>query len=164
MRLAISGAVLVSRDPEAWSLQLVAIDLDPGTKALPVVTHDLELSCDAQELAGCGVTYFYCEFFHISFIVSAGPGDHELLHNVHQDLQWFDKFIDRKTIKRDQTSSYHIWDRLSSLELEACGLQLFSFFNFFLIQYFASRRFVGCLSISDILTVVYFIISWPSAS
>jgi len=59
--------------------------------------------------------------------------------------------------------SYIIPAHMSScLLLGACGLQLFSFFNFFLIQYPASRRIVGCLRISDILTVVYFIISWPS--
>ena len=58
---------------KAWSLELLAIDPDLGTEALPVVTHDLELSCDGQDLAGCRVTYFYCKLFHISFIVSAGP-------------------------------------------------------------------------------------------
>ena len=67
-----------------------------------------------------------------------------------------------KSSNEGKTVSYHLWDRLSSLGLVACGLQLFSFFNFFLIQYPASRRIVGCLRISDILTVVYFIISWPS--
>ena len=58
---------------QAWSLQLLAVDHDPGAKLLPVITHDLELSCDGQDLAGCRVTYFYCKLFHISFIVSAGP-------------------------------------------------------------------------------------------
>jgi len=40
----------------------------------------------------------------------------------------------------------------------------FFLFFFFLIQYPASRRIVGCLRISDILTVVYFIIPafWPN--
>ena len=49
---------------ELRRLQLVAIDQDPWTEALPVITHDLELSCDGQELARGRVTYFYCEFFH----------------------------------------------------------------------------------------------------
>ena len=31
---------------EAWSLKLVTVDPDPWTEALPVITHDLELSCD----------------------------------------------------------------------------------------------------------------------
>jgi len=34
------------RDPEAWCLQLLAIDLDPGAKLGPVMAHDLELSRD----------------------------------------------------------------------------------------------------------------------
>ena len=36
---------------DAWSLKLFAVDRDPGAKALPVVGHDLELSCDGQQLA-----------------------------------------------------------------------------------------------------------------
>jgi len=36
---------------EAWSLQLLAIDLDPGAEALPIITHDLKLSCDGCQLA-----------------------------------------------------------------------------------------------------------------
>ena len=28
-------------DPEAWSLQLVAIDHDPGTMSSPAIAHDL---------------------------------------------------------------------------------------------------------------------------
>jgi len=37
------------------------------------VAHDLELSCDGLKLWPGGVFNFYCELFHISFIVSAGP-------------------------------------------------------------------------------------------
>ena len=62
----------------------MAIDRDPGAEALPVITHDLELSCDGQQLTGRRVTYFYCEFFHISFIVSAGPGFIEYVITFHQ--------------------------------------------------------------------------------
>ena len=40
---------------KAWSLQLVAVDRDPWTKLLPAITHDLELSCDGQELARGGM-------------------------------------------------------------------------------------------------------------
>jgi len=42
-------------DPEAWSLQLLAVDRDPGAKALPGIAHDLELSCDGQQLARVSV-------------------------------------------------------------------------------------------------------------
>jgi len=49
--LAASWSMLVARDPEAWSLQLVAIDHDPGTVLRPGVAHDLELSCDGLQLA-----------------------------------------------------------------------------------------------------------------
>ena len=35
---------------ELGRLQLLAVDPDLGTEALPVITHDLELSCDGQEL------------------------------------------------------------------------------------------------------------------
>ena len=49
---------------QAWSLQLLAVDRDPGAKALPVITHDLELSCDGQELTRARVCYVYFELFH----------------------------------------------------------------------------------------------------
>ena len=39
-----------SMDPEAWSLQLLAIDIDPGAELLPGIGHDLELSRDGQQL------------------------------------------------------------------------------------------------------------------
>ena len=51
-------------NPEAWRLQLLAIDPDPRTKLLPVIAHNLELSCDGLQLARASVAYFYCEFFH----------------------------------------------------------------------------------------------------
>ena len=50
----------------AWRLQLLAVDLDPGAKALPVVTHNLELSCDGLQLGRRGAANFYCELFHLS--------------------------------------------------------------------------------------------------
>ena len=69
--LAASGPALATcpRYPEAWSLQLGAIDLDPGAKLGPVVGHDLELSRDGGQLARACVTYFYFKLFHISFLV-----------------------------------------------------------------------------------------------
>jgi len=51
MTLVACCLALVSWFVEAWRLQLGAIDQDPGTKLLPVITHDLELSCDGQQLA-----------------------------------------------------------------------------------------------------------------
>ena len=35
---------------ELGRLQLLAVDRDPGAKALPGITHDLELSRDGQQL------------------------------------------------------------------------------------------------------------------
>ena len=46
MTLAAWSLGLVSWFVKAWSLELLAIDPDLGTEALPVITHDLELSCD----------------------------------------------------------------------------------------------------------------------
>ena len=51
MALAACCLVLGPWFAEAWRLQLLAIDRDPGAKVLPVITHDLELSCDGQQLA-----------------------------------------------------------------------------------------------------------------
>jgi len=48
-------ALVASFNPEAWSLQLLAINKNPGAKALPAVTHDLELSCDGCQLARVSV-------------------------------------------------------------------------------------------------------------
>ena len=110
--------------PERWRLHCLPVDCYSWSKLLPTIGHDFQLSCDGLQLTCGGVTNFYCEFFHISFIVSAGP---ELPPRTGV---WFDKFIDRKTIKRDQTSSYHLWDRLSSLLLACCCLLVISFRNF----------------------------------
>ena len=48
---------------KAWSLKLVAIDLDPGTMLSPSVAHDLELQGNRRQLSRRRVSYFYCEFF-----------------------------------------------------------------------------------------------------
>jgi len=40
---------------EAWSLQLLTVDIDFRAKLLPAVTHNLELSCDGQQLARVSV-------------------------------------------------------------------------------------------------------------
>jgi len=56
---------------ELGRLQLLAVDHDPGAKALPVITHDLELSCDGLQLGRRGAANFYCEFFHFAaFFIS----------------------------------------------------------------------------------------------
>ena len=56
----------------AWRLQLLAVDLDPGTKPGPVIAHDLELSRDGLQLGRRGAANFYCELFHLAaFFISA---------------------------------------------------------------------------------------------
>ena len=71
MTLAACCLSLVAcpRDPEAWRLQLFSINKNLGTKALPTIAHDLELSCDGLQLACGGMADFYGEFFHV-FILS----------------------------------------------------------------------------------------------
>ena len=141
--LAASWSMLGPWFVKAWSLKLLAIDHDPGTEALPSIAHNLELSCDAQQLARCSVTYFYCEFFHCAkltyflsiiflkkslfsleymYIKSPGlskPFNLAFSNALLLSLWYIFSFI---------TSSYHLWDRLSSLQLVAWSLQLFSFF------------------------------------
>ena len=58
-------SLVASFNPEAWRLQLFSINKNLGTKALPTIAHDLELSCDGLQLARASVAYIYCEFFHI---------------------------------------------------------------------------------------------------
>ena len=48
---ACQGLPLVPWFVKAWSLQLLAIDIDPGAKLLPGIAHDFELSRDRQQLA-----------------------------------------------------------------------------------------------------------------
>ena len=50
MTLDASGLALEPWFSQAWSLQLLAVDHDPGTKLLPGIAHDLELSRDSQQL------------------------------------------------------------------------------------------------------------------
>ena len=42
------------------------IDPDPWAMVLPAIGHDLELSCDGQQLGRRCMANFYCEFFHQS--------------------------------------------------------------------------------------------------
>ena len=62
-----SGLALAPWFVKLGRLQLLAIDQDPRTILRPRIAHDLELSCDGQELWCRGILNFYCEFFHISF-------------------------------------------------------------------------------------------------
>ena len=66
MALAAWSLGLVPRLVEAWGLKLLAIDPDPWAKLLPAVGHDLELQGYGLQLLGRRVTYFYCEFFHLT--------------------------------------------------------------------------------------------------
>jgi len=88
----------------------------------PCLAHPLLMILSSRPMVcSCGPDAWLTSivnFFIFPFIVSAGP---EL---PPRTCVCFDKFNHRKSIKRGKTSSYHIWDRLSSLELEACGLFL----------------------------------------
>ena len=66
--------------PERWRKHCLLVDHDPRTKLLPTIGHDFELSCDGLQLARRCMANVYCEFFHISFIVSAGPWDRLTLY------------------------------------------------------------------------------------
>jgi len=51
MALGACSLPLVPGLRQAWSLQLLAVDHDPGTKLGPGIGHDFELSCDGLQLA-----------------------------------------------------------------------------------------------------------------
>ena len=63
MALVASGLALGPWFVEAWRLQLLAIDQDPGTMLSPSIAHDLELQGKRRQLSRRRVTYFSCEFF-----------------------------------------------------------------------------------------------------
>ena len=123
---------------QAWSLQLVAINKNLGSKALPAVTHDLELSCDGCQLALCRVCNIYCEsvYFHISFIVSAGPGSMEYIavSSAPEPVCDFTNLLHREITKRGQDCILSYLGQ--AVKLGACGLKLVTFFfhNFFLAK------------------------------
>ena len=127
---------LVAGLSQAWSLQLVTIDRYLGAKSLPGIAHNLELSCDSLQLWPWRVCDVYCEssYFHISFIVSAGP---ELYKPRTKKISQI--YCTGKSPNEGKTVSYHLWDWLSSLELAAWGLQLFSFIIFSFIIFSWSR-------------------------
>ena len=70
--LAVSWSMLVaSWYSKAWRLKLLTIDHDPRTVLGPAIAHDLELSCDGQQLGRRRMFNLYCKLFHsISFIFS----------------------------------------------------------------------------------------------
>ena len=79
MTLAACCLSLVAcpRDPEAWRLQLFSINKNLGTKALPTIAHDLELSRDGLQLARASVTNVYFELFHtLNLIGFCSSGNH----------------------------------------------------------------------------------------
>jgi len=63
MALAAWSLRLVARLVEAWRLELLAIDHDPGTMLSPSITHDFKVLGMRRQLSRRRVTYFYCEFF-----------------------------------------------------------------------------------------------------
>ena len=65
---------------KAWSLQLLDVDHDPGSKLGPSIAHDLELSCDGQQLTRARVCYVYCEFFHFLSTFKILPFDQVALY------------------------------------------------------------------------------------
>ena len=109
-------------------MKLVAIDSDPGAKAVPVVAHNLELSCDGLQLARRCVANFYCEFFHwmvglfsgraASFIVRISFFTSRRISSRASAIL-FNCFV---SIYSFLNVSYHLWDQLSSLKLAAWSL------------------------------------------
>ena len=79
MALAAWSLGLVPWFVEAWSLELLAIDPDPRSILRPVITHDLELSPDRQQLALRCILNFYCELFHINLIFVNSMSDFSLI-------------------------------------------------------------------------------------
>jgi len=120
MALAASGLALGPWFVEAWRLQLLAIDHDPWAKLGPGLAHDPELSCDGLKLWPGGVFNFYCELFHISFIVSAGPA--LAISDTHRTIGCFDKFNHRKNIKRGKIPLYPSSQGLSTINFFSCTL------------------------------------------
>ena len=49
---------------ELRRLHCLPVDCYSWSKLLPSIAHDLELSCDGQQLGRWSVAHFYCEFFH----------------------------------------------------------------------------------------------------
>ena len=132
-----------SGNPEAWSLKLGAIDHDPWTELRPGIRHDLELSRDGLQLARACVGYFYFEFFHQCFLLTFRPcctTNHSALKSFI-DISLISWASDGRDLFTCFTSfffisfiisSYIISGPLSTV-LGAWGLELFSFFNFFII-------------------------------
>jgi len=123
--LAACGLLLAAcaGDPEAWSLHLLPVNFYLWPMFLPTIAHDLELSCDGLQLARGSVINFNCELFHFFFSGSISFFTSRNISSIASAILFNClSFI---------TVSYIIPAQVSSrLELEACSLQLFSFFNF----------------------------------
>ncbi len=104
-------------------MHLLPVNFNLRAILLPGVAHDLELSCDGLQLARGSVTNFYCELFHFFFSGSISFFTSRNISSIASAILFNClSFI---------TVSYIILYLLSScLWLEACGLQLFSFFIF----------------------------------
>ena len=62
----VNCSLVASGDVELRGFHCSLVDHDPGTVLGPSIAHDLELSCDALQLALTGVCDVYCEssYFH----------------------------------------------------------------------------------------------------
>jgi len=58
--------------PELRRLHCLLVDKYPRSKLLPVIGHDLQLSCDGLQLTCGGVTNVYCELLHRSANMALG--------------------------------------------------------------------------------------------
>ena len=56
-------------DVELQGLECSLVDRDPWSKLRPIVTHDLELSCDGLKLWPRCMLNFYCELFHLTALL-----------------------------------------------------------------------------------------------
>ena len=84
---------LSSCHPERRRLHCLLVDHNPRSKLLPAVAHNFELQRNGCQLRRRCMANVYCEFFHISFIVSAGPSGLALIAVGTGTGGYFHKFI-----------------------------------------------------------------------
>jgi len=114
---------------ELQGLQCSLVDRDPGTEARPVVTHDLELSRDGLKLGPGSVFNFYCELFHISFIVVQAQG---ALRLITSEPTWANNDLTNLSSGKS-LNELRLYPIISGTGCQACSLLLVAFFfhNFF---------------------------------
>ena len=107
-------------------MQLLPVDRDPGTEALPGIGHDLELSRDGLQLAGRRVTYFYCEFFHFAafFISFMSSLTSRRISSIASAIL-FNCFVSMLYLFLMYPIIYGTGCQAWSLELEACSFFLY---------------------------------------